>query len=183
MPLISRRFYQVVAATIGLLLALAAQASDKATIVADSQQALESLGGHVSGAGQLLEKAAGVLVFPDVVKVGFGGADEYGDGCLLVKGKPVAFYSTSGAAYGLPLGVRSKSEVVLFMTPQALKDFRAGPAWQVGVNGDITLVRMAAGGGIDAATTGEPILGFIFSDKGLARGLTLDGASFTRLAR
>jgi lipid-binding SYLF domain-containing protein len=161
MPLIFRRFYQVVAATIGLLLALAAQASDKATIVADSQQALESLGGHVSGAG--------VLVFPDVVKVGFGGADEYGDGCLLVKGKPVAFYSTSGAAYGLPLGVRSKSEVVLFMT--------------VGVNGDITLVRMAAGGGIDAATTGEPILGFIFSDKGLARGLTLDGASFTRLAR
>jgi hypothetical protein len=50
MPLIFRRFYQVVAATIGLLLALAAQASDKATIVADSQQALESLGGHVSGA-------------------------------------------------------------------------------------------------------------------------------------
>ena len=107
----------------------------KATIVASSGQVLESLGSHVSGAGQLLDKAAGVLVFPEVVKVGFGGTDEYGDGCLLVKGNPVAFYSTSGAAYGLPLGVRSKSEVVLFMTPQALKDFRAGPAWQVGVNG------------------------------------------------
>ena len=133
--------------------------------------------------GPLLDRAAGVLVFPEVVKVGFGGAEEYGEGCLIVDGKPVAYYATAGARYGLPLGAGAKSEVVLFMDSKALQSFRAGPAWEVGADGAVTLVRVAAGGGIDAAIAGEPVLGFIFTGKGLVGGLTLDGARFTRLAR
>jgi lipid-binding SYLF domain-containing protein len=101
----------------------------------------------------------------------------------MVGGKPVAYYSTAGAAYGLPLGTRAKSEVVLFMKPEALQAFRAGPGWEVGADGDVTLVRLAAGGGIEGSIAGEPILGFIFTEQGLAGGLTLDGARFTRLAR
>ncbi len=159
------------------------QAADNGEITAEARQAMADLRGHVNGAGALLDKAAGVLVFPKVVKVGFGGADEYGEGCLLVGDKPVAFYATAGADYGLPLGVQAKSEVVLFMNPDALSAFRASPAWEVGVDGEVTLVRLAAGGGIEAATAGESVLGFIFTEKGLAGGLTLEGARFTRLAR
>lgn len=163
-----------------LLLAQGVLADDKAAIVADAQQALVDLRGHASGAGQLLDKAAGVLVYPKVVKVGFGGGAEYGEGCLLVDGKPVAFYTTSGADYGLPLGARSKSEVVLFMTPQALQAFRDAPSWKVGADGEVALVRVAAGGAVSA---GEQVLGFVFSDKGLESELTLTGATFARIAR
>ena len=180
MPLTLKGLFTCVVIALSML---SAQAADKADITARSGQALASLRSHVDAAGPLLDRAAGVLVFPEVVKVGFGGAEEYGEGCLIVDGKPVAYYATAGARYGLPLGAGAKSEVVLFMDSKALQSFRAGPAWEVGADGAVTLVRVAAGGGIDAAIAGEPVLGFIFTGKGLVGGLTLDGARFTRLAR
>ncbi|MDH3994973.1 MAG: hypothetical protein OEV47_18785, partial [Gammaproteobacteria bacterium] len=153
MPVVSyARIISGVAAVLMLSLAAAVQANDKAELVASSQQALVKLRGHASGAGPLLDKAAGVLVYPEVVKVGFGGAAEYGEGCLLVDGKAVAFFSTSGATYGLPLGAGVKSEVLLFMTAQALQDFRASQTWKVGVDGDVVMVRVASGGGVDATS-------------------------------
>ena len=97
MPLILRRFVYGFAWSGLLLLALAARADDKATIVKNSEQALADLRGYASGSAALLDKAAGVLVFPRMVKVGFGGAEEFGEGVLLVQGKPEAFYSSAGA--------------------------------------------------------------------------------------
>ena len=157
--------------------------ADTSEVAVRAEQALASLRGHVGAAGPLLDEAAGVLVFPDVVKVGFGGAEEYGEGCLMIAGKPVAYYASAGASYGLPLGVRTKSEVVLFMDKASLEAFRSRADWEVGADGEVTLVRAAAGGSVDGATAGEPILAFIFTEEGLAGGLTLDGARFTRLAR
>ncbi len=177
---ITRYLLIVVAA---VLPTFSAQAADKSGIEALAAQALANLRGHVSAAGPLLDEAAGVLVFPDVVKVGFGGAEEYGEGCLMVGDKPVAYYATAGASYGLPLGVQTKSEVVLFMDQQTLEAFRSGADWKVGTDGEVTLVRAAAGASVDGATAGEPILGFVFTDKGLVDGLTLEGARFSRLAR
>jgi lipid-binding SYLF domain-containing protein len=180
MQLIVTRLFSALA----LLLMLApARAADTEAIAADAAQALEALRTHVAAAGPLLDEAAGILVFPQVVKVGFGGADEYGEGCLLVAGRPVAYYATAGAPFGLPLGVRAKSEVVLFMDAESLAAFRARHAWEVGADGGVTLVRAAAGGGIEGAIDGESVLGFIFTEQGLAGGLTLEGARFTRLAR
>ena len=166
-----------------LSLVLPVHGADPAEIAARSEQALADLRGHVSGASALLDDAAGVLVFPDVVKVGFGGGDEYGEGCLLVDGSPVAYYATAGAAFGLPLGGGTKSEVVLFMDVDTLQAFRAGSDWQVGSDGQVAMVRVAAGGDIAGATAGEPVLAFIFTEQGLAGRLDLDGARFTRLAR
>ena len=182
MSLIPRLFFTCLLALVTLRPGHAAETAD-ADIVARSQQALASLRDQVSAAAPLLDEAAGVLVFPEVVKVGFGGGDEYGEGCLMVAGRPVAFYASAGARYGLPLGAGAKSEVVLFMDASALQAFRARPAWEVGVDGDVSLVRLAAGGGIAGSVAGEPVLGFIFTGKGLAGGLNLDGARFPRLAR
>ena len=99
-----------------------------------------------------------MLVFPDVVKVGFGGAEEYGEGCLMVGDKPVAYYATAGASYGLPLGVQTKSEVVLFMDQETLEAFRSGADWKVGTDGEVTLVRAAAGASVDFY---DPMVPFI----------------------
>jgi lipid-binding SYLF domain-containing protein len=166
-----------------LLLSVSTLADSRAEIERKSTAALDRLRASGDGVDELLGQAAGVLVFPDVVKVGFGGAEEYGEGCLMIAGKPVAYYASAGASYGLPLGVRTKSEVVLFMDKASLEAFRSRAEWEVGADGEVTLVRAAAGGSVDGATAGEPILAFIFTEEGLAGGLTLDGARFTRLAR
>src|SRR5688572_23791322 len=48
-----------------------------------------------------VNKAAGILVFPSVVKAGIGIGGEYGEGALLVGGKTVEYYSVAGASIGL----------------------------------------------------------------------------------
>ena len=49
------------------------------------------------GAIDFLSKAYAYLVFPTVVKGGFGIGGEYGNGALRVDGKTVAYYNVSAA--------------------------------------------------------------------------------------
>jgi lipid-binding SYLF domain-containing protein len=48
-------------------------------------------------ARELGRKAAGVLVFPSVIKAGFGVGGEYGEGVLIVKGKAAGYYNIISA--------------------------------------------------------------------------------------
>ena len=41
------------------------------------------------------QRAAGILVFPTVVKAGFGFGGEYGEGSLLIHGRPAEYYTDS----------------------------------------------------------------------------------------
>jgi lipid-binding SYLF domain-containing protein len=166
-----------------LLPAAAVHADSKATIDARSQEVLALLRAHARGAAELLDDAAGVLVFPDLVKMGFGVGGEFGEGSLLVDGRPEAYYATAGDSFGMPAGTQFKSEMILFMTEEALQQFRARQGFQVGVDGQVPLVRFGDGGRIDRNSLAGPLLGFIFSDRGLVSGLTLEGDRIRRIAR
>ena len=52
-----------------------------------------------------------------------------------------------------------------------------------GVDGSVALATLGAGGAIDTETAKQPIIGFIFSNKGLMYNLTLEGTRITRIAR
>jgi len=171
-------------AALTLVLASASAGADKKVdIDRKSQEALVALRDHARGSGKLLDKAVGVLVFPDVVKMGFGVGGQYGEGSLLVGGKPVAYYVTAGASFGLQAGAQVKSEVILFMTEEALQRFRSSLGWEVGVDGSVALVKLGAGGTLDTKTVRQPVVGFIFSNKGLMANLTFEGGKITRIAR
>jgi lipid-binding SYLF domain-containing protein len=161
----------------------AARADSKQHIDSKSQEALVTLRDYSPDAGGLLDEAAGVLVFPDVVKMGFGVGGQYGEGSLLVDNQPVAYYATAGASFGLQLGAQFKAEVILFMTEEALQNFRNSQGWEVGVDGSVAVVAVGAGGKIDSKTVAQPVVAFIFSNKGLMYNLTLEGSKITRIAR
>ena len=168
------------------LLALAAPfsvADTKEAIEAGASQALARLRAHSPAAGELVDKAHAVLVFPDVVKMGFGVGGEYGEGALQIGGVSQAYYVIAWVSFGLEAGAEYKSEVILFMTEQALRDFRNSSGWQVGVDGAVVLAKEGAEGAIDTLNSREPVLGFIFSNRGLIFNLSLDGAKITRIAR
>ncbi|KZX58584.1 hypothetical protein A3709_18375 [Halioglobus sp. HI00S01] len=152
-------------------------------INAKSINALVVLRDSVEGAGDLLQEAVGVLVFPDIVKLGFGVGGQYGEGALFIDGKPTDYYATAGASFGLQLGGVTKSEVILFMTDAALQQFRGSRGWEVGVDGTVTLFKAGAGTRVDSRTVQSPVVGFIFSSEGLMADLSLEGAKITRLAR
>src|SRR5947209_3661414 len=81
------------AATFGALASRAAiAASDAAEIDRDATAALAHLYRIDHNATQLRDKAAGILVFPRVVKAGFIFGGQGGKGVLLQHGKPVRYY-------------------------------------------------------------------------------------------
>ena len=145
--------------------------------------ALEKFEKDIKGGKEFLASAKGVLVFPSVIKAGFGIGGEYGEGALRINGKTADYYSTAAASIGFQLGAQSKTVILVFMEDKALKNFRGSSGWEAGVDGSVALVKIGAGGSIDSTNIKDPIVGFVFGNKGLMYNLTLEGSKFTKLVR
>jgi len=153
----------------------------KQEIDAKVEQAMQDFYKHASAGKKLAEKASGVLVFPSVVKAGIGIGGEYGEGALLVKGKTAAYYNVASASIGFQLGAQARTQIILFMNDKVLKEFRNSQGWEAGVDGSVAIATLGAGGEISSETAKEPIIGFIFSNKGLMYNLSLEGSKVTRI--
>ena len=148
-----------------------------------ADKALSRFYDEVKEGKKLARDAKGVLVFPAVFKAGIGIGGEYGEGALRVHGRTIDYYSTAAGSLGFQLGAQKKSIVILFMRDEALKRFRASSGWKAGVDASIAVVTVGAGGEMDTSKYQEPILGFIFGQKGLMYNLTLEGAKFSKLKK
>lgn len=166
-----------------LLAGASAQAGleSRQEIDAKVDQALEEFYKHTSAGKKLAGKASGVLVFPSVVKAGIGIGGEYGEGALRVKGKTAAYYNVASASIGFQLGAQARTQIILFMNDKVLKEFRNSQGWEAGVDGSVAIATLGAGGEISSETAKEPIIGFIFSNKGLMYNLSLEGSKITRM--
>lgn len=160
-----------------------AQAAAAQEINQQSEQALQQFYKEIKGARQFVRKAKGLLIFPKVIKAGFGVGGEYGEGVLRIGDRTVDYYSTAAASVGLQFGAQSKAVIVAFMTDQALKEFRNSKGWKAGVDGSVALIKVGKGVGIDTINVNQPIVGFVFGNKGLMYNLTLEGSKFTKLKK
>ncbi len=174
---------RIVLAALFLSVASLASAASKEEINAEVKEAVASFYKHTSAGRELANKAAGMLVFPNVIKAGIGIGGEFGEGALIVKGKTVAYYNIAAASVGFQLGAQARSQIVLFMTEKALADFRKSEGWKAGVDGSVALATLGAGGAIDTETAKQPIIGFIFSNKGLMYNLTFEGSKISRVGK
>jgi lipid-binding SYLF domain-containing protein len=138
---------------------------------------------QVPGSHALAARAAGLLVFPTVLKAGVGIGGEYGEGAMRVGGRTVAFYNVLSASIGFQLGAQARSVIIMFMTPQALGNFQRIDGWRVGVDGSVVLVVVGAGGSVDTDKITSPVVGFILDSKGLMYNLTLEGSKISRIYR
>lgn len=102
-----------------------------------------------------------------VVKAGMGVGDEYGEGLLIIRGRPGGYYSLISASFGFQLGVQARSVIIMFMTEQALASFERTHGWKVGVDGSVAIVTLSAGGSIDTESLTSPVIGFILDPAGL----------------
>jgi lipid-binding SYLF domain-containing protein len=181
----NRLFNGLKTLTIALVLAMLSAttlfAASAEEIDSDVKFAMECFHKEVPGADSIIKKAKGVLVFPSVIKAGFGIGGEYGEGALLVAGQTVDYYNTAAASIGFQLGVQSKSIVIMFLTKDALAKFRTSEGWKAGVDGSVALLKVGAGDSIDTENVNDPIVAFIFGQKGLMYNLTLEGSKFTKM--
>ena len=124
---------------------------------------------------QLVERARGVLVFPDVLSASFIVGAQHGTGVLRVKGQDTGYYSISGGSIGFQAGAQSKAMVLLFMTDDALAKFRASSGWTIGADASVAVANVGANGTIDSNTAQQPIVGFVLNNGGLMAGVSVDG--------
>ncbi len=160
-----------------------ADAASREQIDAEVREAVKELYELSSSARELGGKAAGMLVFPSVYKGGIGVGGEYGEGALLIGGKTVGYYNVVSGSIGFQLGVQKKSQVVMFMSAKELEKFRASEGWKAGVDGSVAIATLGTGGEIDTNTARKPIIGFIFSNKGLMYNLTFEGSKITKIEK
>jgi len=136
---------------------------------------------QVGGAREFVKASKGMLVMPNVVKGAFIVGGEYGEGALRIGGKTVDYYNTISGSIGFQIGGESKDIILLFMTDEALRNFRASKGWEAGVDGNVALISIGAGERADTMTTKAPIVGFVFDAKGLIADISLKGAKFSKL--
>lgn len=168
----------LMAASSGIAFAKSATEIDTSVDVA-----LEQFRNEIMGANEFLASAKGVLVFPNVVKAGFVVGGAYGEGALRIGGKTVDYYSTAAASFGFLAGAQSMRIIVVFMQEDALNKFRASQGWEAGVDGSVVLVDLGAAGTLDTTNIKDPIVGFVFGNKGLMADLSLAGSKYTKIVR
>jgi lipid-binding SYLF domain-containing protein len=167
-----------------MLVGLAAESAWAKTakeINASVNACLERFYKQVKGGKEMAGKAAGVLVMPGVIKAGFIVGGEYGEGALRIGGKTVSYYNLASGSIGFQIGGEAKDFVILFMTEDALKQFRASKGWEAGVDGNVALVNIGGGERVDFTKMNDPIVGFVFDVKGLMADISLKGAKFTKI--
>lgn len=145
--------------------------------------ALERFRKEVAGGSEFLSRARAVLVFPEVIKAGFGIGGEYGEGAMRIGGQTTDYYSTAAASIGFQLGAQVKTVILVFLADDALQKFRASDGWEAGVDGSVALIELGTGKALNTTSAQAPIVGFVLSNKGLMYNLTIEGSKITRLAR
>lgn len=163
--------------------AASASAMSADEINAKSNEALNRLYKKSTSAKDLSGRAKGILIFPKVYKAGIGIGGEYGEGVLRVGGKNAGYYSTASASIGFQLGAQARSQILMFMTSEALNNFRNAEGWEVGVDGSVALITIGAGEDFDTNTVTAPIVGFVTNNKGLMYNLNLEGTKISKIDR
>jgi len=168
-----------------LALALASSASAKtaAEIDAGVKAARDQCAAQIQGCNAAAEKAQGMLVFPEITKAAVGVGGSYGEGALIVGDKTAAYYSTTAASIGLQLGAQSYAQIIMFMTPEALDKFRNSSGWEAGANAQVTMIDQGKAADIRSVIADNPVVAFVFGQKGLMGDLSIQGSKITKLER
>ena len=163
-----------------LLAADAAWAKTAKEIDAQAKACMDRFYKQVPGGKEVAAKAKGILVMPNVYKAGLIIGGEYGEGALRVGGRTSGYYHLVSGSVGFQIGGEAKDIVIMFMTDTVLKQFQASKGWEVGVDGNVALIKIGGGERVDFTTVNDPIVAFVFDVKGLMADISLKGAKFTR---
>ena len=142
---------------------------------------LEEFKKEVAGGAEFLDKAKGYLVFPKVTKAGLVVGGEYGEGALRIGGTTVDYYNIASASFGLQIGAQQYAIVMVFLEDEAMNKFRESKGWEAGVDGSVAIAKWGAGEDINTQNFKDPIVGFVFSNKGLMAGISIEGSKITKL--
>lgn len=153
--------------------------SSRAAMHAAATETLSRLYATVPGSQELVSRAAGVLVFPNVVGGSFVLGADHGKGELRVGGQPVGYYSLTGGSVGLQAGGQSRAVIYVFNTPQALQNFMSSNGWSADADAGVAIGKVGASGHVDTSTAQQAVSTFTLTNVGLEAGASVGGTKIS----
>ena len=178
---ITVKFFSLLTLCLTLILSTVLSAKSMNEIDAAIESSLTRFTEEIQGGDAYLEGARGVLVIPRMWKAGVLLGFEFGEGALIVDGVKVQYYKALTTSLGIQVGVGSKDLIILFFDDTAMDNFLYSSGWEVGVDGAVALFTRGAAGASDTITFKDPIIGFVFGQKGLIAGVSIEGTKFTKI--
>ena len=160
-----------------------ATAKTAAEIDAGVEGARDQCAAQIPACKAAAEKAQGMLVFPEVTKAAIGIGGSYGEGALIAGDRTAGYYSITSASAGLQLGAQKVAQIIMFMTPEALNKFRNSSGWEAGANAQVTMIDEGKAAEIRSVMADNPVIAFVFGQKGLMGDLSIQGSKITKLER
>lgn len=174
------KFIRLASMLLALVTASAVQAETAREIDANADAALADFRKNVKGADGYLAAAKGMLVIPEVKKVGLVVGGQWGEGALRINGKTADYYKMSAASVGFQAGFQKASYLFIFLTEEALSDFRTGKGWDAGIDAGVTVVDASMGTSVDTLKAKSSVVAFIFGKEGLMGGYSLKGQKLSK---
>jgi len=162
---------------------VASYAATAGEIDASVNASLDRFVKEVNGAQEFLDASKGVLIIPKVIQGGLVVGAEYGEGALRIGGKTVGYYNIVSASFGAQIGAQEKDILIVFMSDKVLNKFRNSKKWRAGVDAKVTLVNVGADEALSTLKFKQPVVGFVFGQKGLMAGATIEGSKFTKMKK
>ena len=156
--------------------------SERAAMEKNVDATLSRLYTTVPGSREMLQRAAGVLVFPSVVGGSFVVGAEYGRGALREGGRTTGYYSTTAGSIGFQAGGQSKAVIYVFNTREALEKFKNSKGWTAGADATVAVGKIGANGSVDTQTVQQPVSSFILTNVGLEAGAAVGAAKITQIS-
>ena len=158
----------------------AAATVDKASLDKEVKASLETLNAKEPGAKALAAQAKGILVFPTMRKAGFVIGGQHGEGALVKKGKVADYYTSNAISVGIEAGAQAFSYALFFMTDDALKKFEESDGYELGGQANVVFIESGAAGGAGTQSSQAAVYGFVYGQKGLMAGVSLQGTKITK---
>ena len=157
------------------------EAEDQTKRIEDATTVINELAGMSEGPPHhLLEKTAGVVVIPGLIKAGLGIGGKHGSGLLSMKNadgtwtEPV-FVKMTGGSIGFQIGASSTDLVLLFMREKNIKDVLDGE-FTLGGNASVAAGPVGRTGSADTSAKMDAEIYSYSRSRGAFAGISLDGS-------
>ena len=105
----------------------------------------------------IYKNAPATLIIPRITKAGLVLGGAYGEGVLRINEAPVDYYSLASASYGFQIGAHQYSNIIFFMTEEALQKFRVTDGWELGADAEVVFRDKGYSIGVSSKTISKPV--------------------------
>lgn len=149
---------------------------DRARITVDDMRRDKEFG----NARDLMHRARGIMIVPQLVKGGFFLGGEGGDALLLARGRDgswsdPAFYTLASASFGLQIGLQESELVLFLLSDRALNAFMSDE-FKIGAQAGLAIVTLGSMAEADTTSHFNADIVIWASSTGAYAGLTLNGS-------